>query len=207
MGAEELKELRNYECLQIVVHTLNSPMYDSTRLPEVWSHVDKIQLSQFERLKETVSIEDNYQILRELQRKEENEDEDKNNKSNDSNHRRSSIKNVGTQLVRTFSGKRREHKEYAEKPGFIPCMNVIKKDILGILTAHKMDSNKGNPDVIDFAMHRKIHQQLQQITLAQRLLKWSLQLQHNEKIWEWFLSIELIDKLQRDSCSAFLSRR
>merc|ERR1712226_1675044 len=112
MGAEELKELRNYECLQIVVHTLNSPMYDSTRLPEVWSHVDKIQLSQFERLKETVSIEDNYQILRELQRKEENGDEDKQNKSNDGHQRRHSIKNVGTQLVRTFSGKRRENKEY-----------------------------------------------------------------------------------------------
>ena len=49
--AEELKELRNYECLQIVVHSLNSPMYDSNRLPEVWSYVEKYLLSQFERLK------------------------------------------------------------------------------------------------------------------------------------------------------------
>ena len=49
--AEELLELRNYECLQIVVHSLNSPMYDSSRLPEVWSHVDKLHLYNFEKLK------------------------------------------------------------------------------------------------------------------------------------------------------------
>ncbi len=49
--AEELRELRNYECLQIVVHSLNSPLYDSSRLSEIWSHVDKLQLSLFEKLK------------------------------------------------------------------------------------------------------------------------------------------------------------
>ena len=53
--AEELLELRNYECLQIVVHSLNSPLYDSRRLTEVWSHVDKLHLFNFEKLKVGIS--------------------------------------------------------------------------------------------------------------------------------------------------------
>ena len=149
-------------------------------------------------LQETVSIEDNYQILRELQRKEESEFE-----SNDKS-KQSSQRSLKKTIARTLS-RRRESKEALEKPGFIPCINVIKKDVLGILAAHKIDRSSNG--VIAFAMHRKIHQQLQQIRLAQRLLKRSLQLQHNEQVWAWFERIPVVSKSQRDMNSTVLSKR